>query len=120
MGLLYEAELKSFDIAEVLGALPAAPDPFTLELVEGVDGHRALIDSLVGQAAVSWEIERMPVVDRTILRLGTYELLEQPTTPVAVVIDEAVELAKRYSTEDSGAFVNGVLSQIARQVRPDS
>jgi transcription antitermination protein NusB len=119
LGLLYEAELKSFETAEVLEGLPAAPDPFALALVEGVDAHRALIDSLVADASVSWEIERMPIVDRTILRLATYELLEQPATPVAVVIDEAVELAKQYSTESSGAFVNGVLSEIARRVRPD-
>jgi N utilization substance protein B len=60
----------------------------------------------------------MPVVDRTILRLATWELLARPDVPVAVVIDEAVELAKRYSTEQSGGFVNGVLSTIAAQVRP--
>ncbi|MGA2037122.1 MAG: transcription antitermination factor NusB [Acidimicrobiales bacterium] len=118
LALLYEAELKSLEPARVLEAVPAAPDPFALELVEGVAGHRVQIDSLVADAAVSWEIERMPVVDRTILRLATYELLEQPAIPVAVVIDEAVELAKQYSTDASGAFVNGVLSHIARQVHP--
>ena len=60
----------------------------------------------------------MPVMDRTILRLATWELLDRPDVPVAVVIDEAVELAKQYSTEQSGGFVNGVLSTIAAQVRP--
>jgi N utilization substance protein B len=118
MVLLYEAELKSSEPATLLEALPATPDPFTLKLVEGVAGHRAQIDSLVAGTAVGWEIERMPVVDRTILRLATYELLDQPSTPTAVVIDEAVELAKRYSTDASGAFVNGVLSHIARHLRP--
>jgi N utilization substance protein B len=118
MALLYEAELKSLEPARLLEALPATPDPFALTLVEGVAGHRAHIDSLVAGTAVGWEIERMPIVDRTILRLATYELLDQPGTPVAVVIDEAVELAKEYSTDASGAFVNGVLSHIARQLHP--
>ena len=69
-------------------------------------------------ASVGWEIDRMPVVDRTILRLATWELLSRPDVPVAVVIDEAVELAKQYSTEQSGGFVNGVLGTIATEVRP--
>lgn len=119
LALLYEAELKSQDTSEVVRALPAAPDAFALELVEGVSENRLLIDSLIGEAAVSWAVERMPIVDRAILRLATYELLEQPQTPVAVVIDEAVELAKQYSTDASGSFVNGILSHVARQVRPD-
>ncbi len=68
-------------------------------------------------AAKGWEVERMPVLDRNILRLATYELIAELDVPVAVVIDEAVELAKQYSTESSGGFVNGVLSTIARQVR---
>lgn len=119
LALLYEAELKSEEPAEVLEGLPSAPDPFASELVLGVGRERPLIDSLVAEAAVGWEIERMPVVDRTILRLATWELLERSETPVAVVIDEAVELAKQYSTDASGAFVNGVLSEIARQVRQD-
>jgi len=101
----------------VLETLPASPDPFTSELVKGVSTHLARIDSLVGEASVGWEIERMPVVDRTVLRIATYELLEHAETPVAVVIDEAVELAKQYSTEGSGAFVNGVLSQLAIRLR---
>ena len=117
LALLYEAQLKGAEPSEVLDALRARPDPFAAELVRGVAAHQNVIDRLVGEAAVSWELERMPVVDRTILRLATYELLEEPAVPVAVVIDEAVELAKTYSTEDSGRFVNGVLSHIARQVR---
>lgn len=101
----------------VLESLPAAPDQFASQLVRGVGARKSTIDSLVAGASVGWEIERMPVVDRTILRLAVYELLEEPATPVAVVIDEAVELAKQYSTDASGAFVNGVLSRIAQEVR---
>lgn len=118
LSLLYEAEVKDLEPPKVLETLPATPDPFTTELVEGVGAHMRRIDSLIAGAAVGWELERMPVVDRTVLRMATYELLEHAEVPVAVVIDEAVELAKQYSTENSGAFVNGVLSQLARQIRP--
>lgn len=117
MSLLYEAEVKSVEPTKVLESLRASPDPFASELVAGVGRHLARIDSLIASASVGWEVERMPVVDRTVLRIGTYELLEHPEIPVAVVIDEAVELAKQYSTESSGAFVNGVLSHLATEVR---
>ena len=118
LSLLYEAEVKGLEPSKVLEALPATPDPFTSELVEGVGTHLRRIDSLIAAAAVGWEVDRMALVDRTVLRLATYELLERDDVPVAVAIDEAVELAKQYSTENSGAFVNGVLSQLAREVRP--
>jgi transcription antitermination protein NusB len=117
LALLYEAEMKRIGTAEVLRTLSVAPDPFAVSLVEGVAAHEDRIDALVAAAAKGWEIERMPVLDRSILRLATYELMAEPDIPVAVVIDEAVELAKQYSTEFSGGFVNGVLSTIARQVR---
>jgi len=117
LALLYEAEMKRLGTAEVLGSLSVAPDPFTVALVQGAAAHQQRIDALMAAAAKGWEIERMPVIDRSILRLATYELIAEPEVPVAVVIDEAVELAKQYSTEFSGGFVNGVLSTIARQVR---
>ncbi|HTT86465.1 MAG TPA: transcription antitermination factor NusB [Acidimicrobiales bacterium] len=115
--LLYEAEMKRVGAAEVLASLRVAPDPFAVGLVEGVVAHEARIDELIARASVGWDLARMPVLDRSILRLATYELLAERDVPVAVVIDEAVELAKEYSTEDSGRFVNGVLSTVARQVR---
>jgi transcription antitermination protein NusB len=117
LALLYEAEMKRIGTAEVLATLSVPPDPFAVSLVEGAAADRDRIDALVAAAAQGWEIERMPVLDRSILRLATYELIAEPDVPVAVVIDEAVELAKQYSTEFSGGFVNGVLSTIARQVR---
>ncbi len=110
--------MKKQSLPDVLDGLSVSPDPFTVELLRGVDSDGARVDELVSAAAVGWEIDRMPVVDRTILRLATWELLARPDVPVAVVIDEAVELAKQYSTEQSGGFVNGVLSTIAAQVRP--
>jgi len=118
VALLYEAEMKKASLADVMAALSVTPDAYTVALVTGVgqDGER--IDELVSSAAVGWELDRMPVVDRTILRLATWELLSRTDVPVAVVLDEAVELAKQYSTEQSGGFVNGVLSTIAKEVRP--
>jgi N utilization substance protein B len=109
--------MKRLTTTQVLAALSVAPDPFTVALVEGAAAHDERIDALMAAAAKGWDIERMPVLDRNILRLATYELIAEPEVPVAVVIDEAVELAKQYSTEFSGGFVNGVLSTIARQVR---
>ena len=117
LALLYEAEMKRAEPLEVLDELAVPPDPFTTALVEGVAAHTDRIDALVGSAAQGWEVERMPVLDRAVLRLATFELIAETGTPVAVVIDEAVELAKQYSTEFSGGFVNGVLATIARQVR---
>ena len=117
LALLYEGEMKRLGTEEVLRALSVVPDPFTVALVEGVGAHEERIDALMAAAAKGWEIERMPVLDRSILRLATYELIAESDVPVAVVIDEAVELAKQYSTEFSGGFVNGVLSTIAREVR---
>ena len=86
-----------------------------LRLVHGVDAHREEIDDLLRRFAKGWSLERMPAVDRALLRLATYELLQQPDVPVGVVISEAVELASEFSTDDSGRYVNGILSAIAKR-----
>jgi N utilization substance protein B len=112
--LLYEAEAKDVPAGEVVGGLPVAPDDYTCRLVAGVDGHRAEIDAIITKYAKGWTLERMPAVDRALLRLATYELQHQPDVPVGVVISEAVDLAAQFSTEDSSRFVNGVLSAISR------
>ena len=117
MGLLYEAQAKGSSLSDVLAALPAAPDPLATLLVEGVDARREEIDGLLAKQARGWTLERMPVLDRTIMEIAVYELLARPDVPTAVVIDEAVELAKGFSTDDSSRFVNGVLSAIAKKVR---
>ncbi|MCB1246981.1 MAG: transcription antitermination factor NusB [Acidimicrobiia bacterium] len=82
-------------------------------LVDGVREHRVAIDEAIEAVAIDWRIERMPAVDRTVLRIAVYEILFTDTPP-AVVINEAVEIAKTYSTERSGPFVNGVLDTVAR------
>lgn len=89
---------------------------FARGLVEGVEEHQAEIDRHLTQAARNWRIERMSAVDRVILRVGAFELLFHPERPRAVVIDEAVELAKRYGGEQSPSFVNGVLDGLPKTV----
>jgi len=86
-------------------------------LAAGTAARASEIDTAIAEAAANWRLERIAPVDRTILRLGTYELLGEPQTPAAVVLDEAVEMAKRFGEGDSPAFVNGVLDAIRRKVR---
>lgn len=117
LGLLYEAEVKGQGPTQVLADLPVTPDPFVVQVLSGVESRNADIDRLVAEHSIDWSVERMPVVDRNLLRMAVWELLERPDVPVAVVISEAVALAKQYSTEESGRFVNGVLAAIAGAVR---
>jgi N utilization substance protein B len=118
LDLLYEADAKEIGVDEVLLALPVPPDELAVLLVEGVAARRAEIDALLAEHARGWTLERMPVIDRTVLEVAVFELMGRPDVPTAVVIDEAVELAKRFSTDDSGRFVNGMLATIAPLVRP--
>ena len=115
--LLYEAETKDLRPTELLAELPVAPEQYASELVLGVERRGEEVDRLLGRHATGWAVERMPMVDRCVLRMAAYELLGELEVPVAVVLDEAVELAKTYSTEDSGRYVNGVLSAVAAEVR---
>jgi N utilization substance protein B len=105
LSLLYEAEMKGIPGTQVLHELVVAPDPFAEQLVRSAEQHRAEADERIGRASEGWPLDRMAVVDRLVMRL------------VAVVIDEAVELAKTYSTDESGRFVNGILSSVAADVR---
>lgn len=120
LSLLYEAECKDITPAAVLVDLPLPPDPFTVDLVAGVGQRLAQIDELIERYARDWTIERMPWVDRTVLRIGVFELVARPDVPTGAAISEAVELAKRFSTEESAKFVNGMLGAIALEVRPEA
>ena len=116
--VLYEADLRGTDPLATLKDRVALADPpvneYTVELVEGVTGVRPRIDDILTRYAEGWTIDRMPGVDRAILRLGVYELLWRSDVPPAVAIDEAVELAKSLSTDESPRFVNGVLARVLR------
>jgi N utilization substance protein B len=117
LSLLYEADAKGASPAAVLDDQVLAPEAFAADLVAGVEEHQAEVDGLIRQFAKGWTLERMPVIDRTLLRMAIYELGHRPDVPTGAVISEAVELAKRYSTDDSGKFVNGMLSRIAKELR---
>ncbi len=86
--------------------------PYLAQLLKGIAQHQEELDALISRYSEHWRLDRMSVVDRNLLRLATYELLFQPEVPAKVVINEAVQLAKRFGAEDSGAFVNGLLDRI--------
>ncbi|WP_405734128.1 transcription antitermination factor NusB [Streptomyces sp. NBC_01537] len=85
---------------------------YTMQLVEGYSAHAARIDELLSTYSIGWTLDRMPVVDRNVLRLGAYELIWEDDVPDAVALDEAVQLAKEFSTDESPAFVNGLLARL--------
>ena len=116
---LYSMEIGHREPADALGDVvgdgaDAAHRAFVDELVLGTVEYRGESDRIVGPLLEGWVIERLPTIDRLLLEMGTYELRHRTETPVAVAINEAVELAKRFSTEDSGRFVNGVLNAVAK------
>jgi N utilization substance protein B len=117
LGLCYEVETRGSSADSVIEEQPATPDPYACELARGVDAHREEIDALLARYSENWSVDRMPAVDRALLRIGTYELGWEPDVASGVVINEAVELAQQYSTNDSGRFVNGLLSRIAEHLR---
>jgi N utilization substance protein B len=115
--VLYAADLRGADRLEMLAAEVEVGQPpvneYTVRLVEGVAGHSAEIDRLIDEHAANWSLDRLPDVDRAILRMAVFELRWADDVPDPVAIDEAVQLAKNLSTDDSPAFVNGVLAAIA-------
>jgi N utilization substance protein B len=119
LAALYSIEVGRREASEVLAEVvgeadDAAHRTFVRELVLGTRDFADRADLILGPLLEGWAIERLPTIDRLLLEMAAYELCRNPQTPPAVAINEAVELAKRYSTEDSGRFVNGVLSAVAR------
>ena len=123
LDILFSADLSQLPVAESLAAeaerAQSEPDRetswlYARDIVDGVIEHGAQIDEAIAQASRGWTLERMPAVDRAILRAAVWELLYNEEVPDGVVISEAVELATNLSTDDSGSFVNGVLSAIAK------
>jgi transcription antitermination protein NusB len=119
LDILFEAELRGLPTLELLserqslGEVPV--QPYAADLVRGVAGHSERIDELISWNLVDWTLERMPAVDRNILRIGVYELLWADGVPDGVAISEAVALAQDLSTDNSPTFVNGVLARIKRE-----
>ena len=117
LDVLFEAELRGLPVLELLAeriTLGSPPVPaYAADLVRGVAVHTAQIDELISSHAEGWTLDRMPAVDRNVLRIGVYELLWAPGVPDGVVISEAVLLAGDLSTDASPTFVNGLLARIA-------
>ncbi|MFD5214866.1 transcription antitermination factor NusB [Microbacterium sp. NPDC058345] len=123
LDILFSADVRGDEVSVVLAAAAqrAAGEPsreaswlYARDIVDGIIDHSDEIDEQITTHSRDWRIERMPAVDRALLRIGTWEILFNDEVPTAVAIDEAVELAKELSTEDSGAFVHGVLARIDR------
>lgn len=118
LALLYEAETKDVAPAAVLAALPVEPARYAADVVTGVGEHVEELDKWIAGYAKDWTIDRMPSLDRALLRMGVFELLYRPDVPKGAIMSEAVELAQRFSTDESSRFVNGMLARIAESVRP--
>lgn len=123
LDILFSADVRGDDVSVTLAAEAkrAASEPareaswlYAREVVDGIIDHRDEIDELITTHSRDWRLERMPAVDRALLRIGVWEILYNDEVPTAVAIDEAVELAKEFSTDDSGAFVHGVLARVSR------
>ena len=115
--LLYEAHAKSETGTSIVESQVLAVDDLVLEIVHGVDGVTAFADEIIAENAIGWTLARMPVIDLIVLRIAIFELKSRPEVPTAVILNEAVELAKTFSTDESGRFVNGILSTISKKVR---
>lgn len=120
--MLYQREMTGQSIERILvdgsySVEDGEPDEFCRALALGVESELDAIDETIGQTSEHWTVARMPLVDRNILRVATYEILHSPDVPASVAINEAVELAKTYGGDDSSKFVNGVLGRIAEQHR---
>jgi N utilization substance protein B len=121
LDLLYEADIRGTNAVETLITrdIPAeGPDArpireYTRELINGVSEHRRKIDELITTYAQGWDMDRLPAVDRNILRLGIYEILWSTAVPTSVAIDEALDLARELSSDDSSKYIHGVLGRIA-------
>jgi N utilization substance protein B len=121
LDLLYEADIRgkaSTDLLELRDVSEEGPDArpireYTKILISGVDSHKRKIDELISTYAQGWDMDRLPAVDRNVLRIGIYEILWQEDVPDAVAIDEALALANELSTEESSGYIHGVLGRIA-------
>jgi N utilization substance protein B len=111
-----DADWREREDQEPLGSDPAG---LVDDLLGVLRGRAAEVDAMIRDAARNWELDRLAATDRSVLRIATAELIGRPGTPVRVVIDEAIEIARRFGGEESARFVNGVLDQVARRVRPE-
>lgn len=123
---MYQADVTGEDVKrcldEIVEETPPSDDvrSFASALVAELEVHRDEVDTLVSRTAVNWPLKRMAATDRSVLRLAVVELLHHAETPTRVALDEAIEIAKKYGSETSGSFVNGILDRIAHEARPSA
>ena len=118
--ILYQGDLLKLDAESALErAADEQASEFAREIVRGVQSEQERLDDVLGHHLSGWSVDRLGVLERAILRVAVYEMLEERDVPLAVVIDEAVNLAKRFCSSEAGAFINGVLGGVAKAVRPD-
>lgn len=122
--MLYQLDLSGAPLEEVLdhfwksqGEADPRMKPFSENLVRGVLAQQAALDVLIAKHATHWKLNRMPVVDKNVLRLAAFELKEAPDIPLKVILNEAIEIAKKFGAEESSGFINGVLDKIAKDLR---
>lgn len=114
LDVLYEVDMRSANVEDVLARRESPLDNFADELVRGVILQRTRLDEMIETYSQGWDLDRMPIVDRNLLRIAIYEILYREDVPDAVAIDESLELARTLSTDDSASFINGVLAQIVK------
>lgn len=114
--ILYESSIKERSVDTVLNELSLRPDEYTIEILMSASQHQGEANELISTYSIDWPLDRIALVDRLVMTLAVGEMLMDDAPPVAVILDEAVELAKVYSTDGSGSFVNGVLSSIAEKI----
>ena len=118
--VLYQMDLRQQSLDEILKDLPKdETNSFATDLVKMTVTHLKEIDGMIRKIAKNWEFQRIALIDKNILRFAICELLYYQDIPLKVTIDEAIEIAKKYSTEESGRFVNGILDQVAKEIHPE-
>ncbi len=120
LALLYQANISRESVADVLADRDISPSDYAIELAEGVDSSQAELDVIIGSYLTNWTVERMPLLDRLIARMATWELANRADIPTGVVLSEAVEIATMYCAEPSPRFLNGVLGSVAGKLRRGS
>jgi N utilization substance protein B len=125
MRALYRSEVVGDALDQIVSdmagdaGIPEAARDYARQLSHLVDEHRAEIDKVLREALTRWDLKRLAVIDRCVLRIGVAELLYEPEAPTRVVLDEAIEIAKQFGSSESGRFVNGVLDRVARDFRKE-
>jgi len=120
LNILYAADNHGQSLTDYLDEQPVEPKQFVSDLVKGISTHLERIDSMIDQFAEGWSTERMPIIDKALLRMATYEVLYRLDIPIEAILSEAVALASEYSTEQSSRFINGVVAGISEETRTNS